>query len=129
MSIYQGHHPDGGGVQLHSAGGLYPYVVYAQGADVLTYGVIVPGQTGYLVGSCDEAAEHAIALKQGLAVRTNGQNFQAGQVVRVAGHGFCDARARIHQLHAATHRALVLRFGGLSAVWIPLTSLTLVGAA
>jgi len=65
MSTYQGHHPDGGGVQLHSAGGLYPYVVYAQGADVLTYGVIVPGQTGYLVGSYDEAVDHAWALKNG----------------------------------------------------------------
>lgn len=123
MSHYQGHHKDGSGVQAHSAGGLYPYVVYAQGADELTYGVIVPGQAGYLVGTYDEAVEHAVALKGRTTVRTNGQNFKTGQVVRVSGHGFCDARARVHQLHAATHRALVKRFGGLHAVWVPLTSL------
>lgn len=60
---YQGHLNDGSSIQAHSAGGLYPYVIYAQGADALTYGVIVPGQSGVLIGTYDEAVATASALK------------------------------------------------------------------
>jgi hypothetical protein len=66
-------------------------------------------------------------------IRTNGQNFAAGQTVRVSGHGWCDAKGVIQQLEIRAYpdtrpdgyRALVQRIGGLKAVWIPLTSLTL----
>jgi hypothetical protein len=27
MTTYQGHHPDGSGIQKHSCGGAYPYVL------------------------------------------------------------------------------------------------------
>lgn len=56
---YQGHLPDGSSVQAHSAGGLYPFVIYAQGADALTWGYIAPGATGKLVGTYDQACTQA----------------------------------------------------------------------
>lgn len=132
--MYEGHLADGSGIQKHSAGGLYPYVVYAQGADVLTYGVIVPGQSGYIVGTYDEAVAHASDLKDGLTVRTNGQNFLSGQAVRVSGQGWGDATGVIQQLELpayratkqAGYRALIQRVGELRATWVPLTSLTIV---
>lgn len=57
--------------------------------------------------------------------RTNGQNFAAGQTVRVSGHGWCDAPGVIQQLENGAYRALVLRNGGLHPTWLPLTSLTI----
>ena len=72
--MYEGHLADGSGIQKHSAGGLYPYIVYAQGADVLTYGVIVPGQSGYLVGTYDAAVQHATLLKIDHTIHTNRNN-------------------------------------------------------
>lgn len=54
--MYQGHLPDGSSVQRHSAGGLYPFVVYAQETPAgLKYGVIEPGRDGILIGSYDLA--------------------------------------------------------------------------
>ena len=134
FDMYQGHLNDGSSIQAHSAGGLYPYVIYAQGSDALTYGVIVPGQSGYIVGTYDEAVAHASALKDGITVRTNGQNFLSGQVVRVSGQGWGDAKGVIQQLElpayratkTAGFRALIQRFGELRATWVPLTSLTIV---
>ena len=67
--MYTGHLSDGSSIQKHSAGGLYPYIVYAQGADVLTWGVIAPGQSGYIVGTYDEAVAHASSLKDNHAAR------------------------------------------------------------
>lgn len=57
--------------------------------------------------------------------RTNGQDFKVGQTVRVSGHGWCDAKGVIQRLGADTYQALVLRQGGMTAVWLPLTSLTI----
>lgn len=55
--MYQGHLPDGSSVQRHSAGGLYPFVIYArQRAERLVYGYIDPRDGSHnLVGSHDEA--------------------------------------------------------------------------
>lgn len=62
--MYQGHLNDGSSVQKHSAGPLYPLVVYAQDtARGLRYGLITPGESGFLVGSYDRAV--------GLAIRIN----------------------------------------------------------
>lgn len=41
---YQGHLPDGSGIQKHSAGGIYPYVLVAQESPLgLLWGVLQPG--------------------------------------------------------------------------------------
>lgn len=50
---YQGHHPDGSGVQRHSAGDLYPYVVFAKETPGgLRWGYIAPNGRQYLLGGC-----------------------------------------------------------------------------
>jgi hypothetical protein len=56
--------------------------------------------------------------------KTNGQTFAVGQTVRVRDHGWCDAKGVIQQMGGRAFQALVLRNGGASAVWLPLTSLT-----
>lgn len=64
---YQGHLEDGSSVQKHSAGGIYPYVIFAQ--ETLTgiaYGVIGPKKpNGVLVGAYHRAVEYAVNLKGG----------------------------------------------------------------
>lgn len=125
--MYEGHLADGSGIQKHSAGGLYPYVVYAQGSDVLTYGVIVPGQSGYIVGTYDEAVAHASALKEGMGARTNGQCFVVGQTVYVDGQGI-NTWAKITDIHQQSHQAWVvgLDTSRLCRGWARLTSLSIV---
>lgn len=62
---YQGHLPDGSSVQKHSAGDVYPHIVYGkqQGSKVV-YGVISPNnQDGTLVGTYEEAYNKAKELK------------------------------------------------------------------
>lgn len=62
--MYQGHLPDGSSIQRHSAGGLYPYVIYAQQVgDALRWGFISPDGRSQLVadtysGACAAALEH-----------------------------------------------------------------------
>jgi len=61
---YQGHLPDGSSVQAHSAGGLYPFVLYAQGTPGdLTWGYIAPGKEGQLIGNYDDANDKALEAK------------------------------------------------------------------
>jgi hypothetical protein len=62
-SVYQGHLADGSSVQKHSAGRLYPCVLYVQVRDDKnTYGVITPqDQDGQLIGTFDQAVEYALA--------------------------------------------------------------------
>jgi hypothetical protein len=59
----RGHLP-GSGIQSHSAGGLFPYILYAQqyGEQVL-HGYQAPGQDGILVGTYDDAAAAALQAK------------------------------------------------------------------
>lgn len=61
-STYQGHLNDGSSVQKHSAGGLYPCVIYAQETPTgLQYGIITPhDQKGTLHGT--HAAAESAAL-------------------------------------------------------------------
>lgn len=75
--MYQGHMPDGSSVQRHSAGPLYPCVIYAQQrGDALAYGVISPeNQVGELIGSYDQACTYAAVLN---AARTRRAQFAAG---------------------------------------------------
>ena len=62
--MYEGHMPDGSSIQRHSAGGLYPYVIYAQQCGpVLRWGFIAPDGRSYLVAdtygeACDQAVQH-----------------------------------------------------------------------
>ena len=62
--MYQGHMSDGSSIQRHSAGGLYPYVIYAQQCGpVLRWGFIIPDGKSRLVsdtygGACAAALEH-----------------------------------------------------------------------
>ena len=61
---YQGHLPDGSSVQRHSAGGLYPYVVYAREVACATvWGVMTPDGREGLVGSYDDAVHKAEEMK------------------------------------------------------------------
>ena len=67
---YAGHMPDGSSVQRHSAGGLYPIVLFAKETTCgRLWGVITPKrQDGYLVGSYDDTvayAEGLLQIKQG----------------------------------------------------------------
>lgn len=61
---YQGHLSDGSSVQKHSAGGLYPYVVFGQQqGDAMRWGYIAPNGSTHLVadtygGACDCALAH-----------------------------------------------------------------------
>ena len=124
--MYQGHLNDGSSIQAHSAGGLYPYVIYAQGADVLTYGVIVPGQSGYIVGTYDEAVAHASALKDGTGARTNGQCFEVGTSVRIDGRGLNGIEGWIEQMHRGFQALVVYGQHNRRQAWVPLTSLTVI---
>jgi len=59
---YQGHLNDGSSIQKHSAGGLYPAILYVQHDK---YGVITPNdQQGTLIGTYDEALAVAIKWKE-----------------------------------------------------------------
>lgn len=62
---YQGHMPDGSSIQRHSAGGLYPYVVYAQQCgNAMRWGYIAPGRQPVLVAdSYSAACDAALAAK------------------------------------------------------------------
>lgn len=68
MNTLQGHLADGSSVQKHSAGGLYPCVVYAQESPTgLVYGVISPyDQDGTLAGSYDDAVVLAEGVLQAI---------------------------------------------------------------
>jgi hypothetical protein len=68
------HLPDGSGVQAHSAGGLYPWVIYAQEKEGgKQFGVISPmDQDGKLHGSYDQAVSAAEAEKT-----AHGEKFKA----------------------------------------------------
>lgn len=64
---YQGHLGDGSSVQKHSAGPLYPYVIFAQETTTgIAFGVIGPKKpNGVLVGAYHRAVEYAVNLKGG----------------------------------------------------------------
>jgi len=66
---YQGHLADGSSVQKHSAGPLYPYVIFAQETvRGIEYGVIGPKKpNGLLVGDYGQAVQFAVGLKGGAA--------------------------------------------------------------
>jgi hypothetical protein len=58
---YQGHLADGSSVQKHSAGGMYPAVIYFQHGQ---YGIITPdNQAGSLYASYDAAIEAGMKWK------------------------------------------------------------------
>lgn len=60
--MYQGHLNDGSSIQKHSAGGLYPCVIYAQETPKgLQYGTITPNdQKGTLHGTHENAVTAAL---------------------------------------------------------------------
>lgn len=61
--MYQGHINDGSSIQKHSAGGLYPCVIYAQETPKgLQYGIITPSdQKGTLHGTHENAVNAALS--------------------------------------------------------------------
>lgn len=64
--MYQGHMNDGSSVQKHSAGGLYPYIIYAkQCGNKLRYGVMKPNGDEVLLSTYEGAHEFALTLKNG----------------------------------------------------------------
>jgi hypothetical protein len=66
-----GHHPDGGGIQSHSAGGLYPVVICWRDAKTsdrkYDAGVILPGHDPIWFKSYDAAVEFGEAWLKGKA--------------------------------------------------------------
>ena len=64
---YQGHLNDGSGVQKHSAGGLYPFVIFdQQSGERLDYGVLCPNGSEFfhLDGSYQGAVSIAEEFKR-----------------------------------------------------------------
>lgn len=78
MTHYQGHLPDGSSIQRHSAGGLYPYIVYAQQkGDALRWGYIAPDGARRLTSdSYSDACDAALAHKDSAA---RAKAFKAGR--------------------------------------------------
>lgn len=74
---YDGHLSDGSSVQKHSAGPLYPCVIYQQETpDGLKSGIITPGcQTGQLIGTYTEAVEAAQRYNQAAKNLASKQTF------------------------------------------------------
>jgi hypothetical protein len=63
--MYMGHLNDGSSVQKHSAGGLYPYVIYArQKGAALSYGVLTPEGEEFDVGLHSTAVQLALNMKE-----------------------------------------------------------------
>jgi hypothetical protein len=61
---YQGHCADGSSVQKHSAGPLYPYIIFAKQADgTLDWGVLEPSGEESIFKSYVGAVQFASALK------------------------------------------------------------------
>ena len=61
---YQGHLADGSSVQKHSAGGIYPYVLFAQQAgEKLLYGLLSPSGHTELFETYDGALAWGVQLK------------------------------------------------------------------
>lgn len=75
---YQGHLSDGSGIQRHSAGGLYPYVIYAQHkGGSMRWGYIAPDGESHLVADTySQACDCALAHKEGVA---RAKAFSAGR--------------------------------------------------
>ncbi len=64
MSTYQGHLNDGSSVQKHSAGGLYPYVIFAKDTPSgLRYGVLCPSGYASELRIYGEAVDIALFYK------------------------------------------------------------------
>jgi hypothetical protein len=64
IHMYQGHMPDGSSIQRHSAGGIYPYVVFVKSTNgVSQYGVLEPAGEESLFNSYTGAVQFAAALK------------------------------------------------------------------
>lgn len=62
---YQGHLADGSSVQKHSAGGLYPYVLFAkQVGEKLQYGVLSPSGREDMFVTYDTALGFGMYLKE-----------------------------------------------------------------
>lgn len=62
--MYQGHLADGSSVQKHSAGGLYPNVIFVrQLGELKVYGVLTPSGAEHLCKTYGEAVNFAKALK------------------------------------------------------------------
>lgn len=61
--MYAGHHADGSSVQKHSAGPLYPYVIFAkQAGQVMHWGVLEPSGEESIFKSYTGAVQFAAAL-------------------------------------------------------------------
>jgi hypothetical protein len=77
-AAYLGHHPDGSGVQLHSAGSLYPFVTYeqetggAQRALFVAYGEIKVRVGSYETAEQLAATAREIVAPAGAQLRSHG---------------------------------------------------------
>lgn len=90
--MYQGHHSDGSGVQKHSAGGLYPYVIGIRerlqddGSFLRTHFVTGPKCSYFECPTDAEAVAHAEFLlgRRPSAAEKASQQWQAYQASRAA---------------------------------------------
>ena len=66
MDRYQGHLPDGSGVQRHSAGGIYPFIPFGKQTEHgINWGLIMPGGRELMIGSYSSAVALAANIKAG----------------------------------------------------------------
>jgi hypothetical protein len=78
LTMYEGHLNDGSSVQAHSAGPLYPYVLFAkQVGDRLLWGVITPRGDEPIFGSYDNTADIALKMKAAYDRRMARANLEA----------------------------------------------------
>jgi len=92
--MYQGHHSDGSGVQKHSAGALYPYVIGVRerqrddGTFARSWFVLGPKcpAAGFECPTSDEAVAHAEQClgRRPSAAEKASQQWQAYQASRAA---------------------------------------------
>lgn len=92
--MYQGHLSDGSSIQKHSAGGIFPYIVFAkQSVDKLLWGVLSPNGDERMFCKYENAHDFALAVKEHKEAKSQVEKiaiFHRIQAARLA-----DALARL----------------------------------
>lgn len=100
--MYQGHLSDGSSVQKHSAGPLYPFVLYIHEIEGERFWCVIgPGIDGHL--RYREFADAESAARRLLAVRSNEDAwaFELEQLCKVADQKLMPMRLAVNRIHEA----------------------------
>ena len=75
---YQGHLADGSSIQKHSAGGLFPYILFGkQAGEKLLWGVMAPNGAEHMFVGYDNAHDFALGCKHYDQATSKGQKAYA----------------------------------------------------